>query len=958
MGKTIFKNDLKASSKVFLYSCITILHLLAGSLAFAQTPGDAYQIFHQLQKSNLIEKPFEVTPIGNTSVVTYGAEKEGSSAIITRIFGPDSEYFLKIFDNLSQDNKINFARSFLSGLKSQSLLEKNVVDADGLSYQLNLNFLNTVDLGSLTETNSRDLIQRFLQQTNDQAFSFLNRSTRVQLFNGTFRGLTKESGKCFRPYGRAGRKDGNVYSTHWNPLLGEPQKYLSRIEGMVWIQGWEFHLKPQNSYQEFEEALAWVKKTLTKKVFTMTSPGHQRVVIPYPSNYNESKTEIANLARLLQIYVVLEGVAGQTGIESAAAKNLQQDTDLMESLNVSKSTGRGVLRLEPGRFGESLGIEFRAGTKDPRVQQFIEQTAVAYISSGDYNSLANFFGNSIKNTANAGQDQKDTENFSFTYKPQSAAEISQRFNIDVQTAQKYIQNMESVVMKRDDRRESKYKKEILYLPLWSWENLSFLSPDKKQRLTALGADYIRAVAQLPVTQKRDAYRLYLSDWVKHSNLATLFRNALQPKQEVQLPNIEKLVPEMAGIDLGLEETTQYPEKNVSRALIDAQGIMRWQETVYDMTPAEKSAYLRTVAETLMKKLGSNSGVYSKSTSGHGHGLDVQYQFLDSQNREWRVEWDGIGRSYDEVTGEVMPDSIRAGHIEIVTPKFQPTQFEINAIYSTYNELSILPKVSNGGGHINIDLKPFENNPKALARFLLLFFKHRSLISSMFQAPERLASAEPHEFSAELLSKLQQPNLTENQLKTILYNGGLFNQRQGRKTKYTQLDVSAYFQDVVPDEYKTGDFDIKSPKVEWKRNFDVDTKIRKMEFRLFNAPSSPDELKLQILLVRSLLKKAFSNESLNISSASDVDYVSAQDYNKDPSLAYQDLNELVQDLKLPEDLYAARLTESLSRNRLVLEGRSYKNKVKIYNERYPKMEFKKIKTQPMGAPMCSQIFAAA
>jgi len=941
--------------KNWIYTCLTILQVLIGlagfsPTCFAQQTGDAFQIFNQLQKSTLVQTPYEVSPLGNPSVVTFGAEKEGSSAIITRIFGPDSEYFLKIFDNLNPNDKLTFSKAFLNGVKSGSILEKNVQDLNGQNYQLNRSVLNTVNLNLLNEAQARQLISELLNQTNNQIFSFLNRATRVQLFNGTFPGLKKESGKCFRLYGRAGRKDGNIYSTHWNPLLGEPQKYLSRIEGMVWIQGWEFHLKPQKSYQEFEEALAWVKKTLTKKVFTMTSPGHQRVVIPYPSNYNESKEKIANLARMLQIYVVLEGVAGKTGIESSAAKNLQQDSALMESLNNNESTGRGVLRLEPGRFGESLGIEFRAGTKDPRVQQFIEQTAVAYIGSGDYASLENFFGNQRKDQA---------EKWNFNYKPQSAAEIAQRFNVDLTTAQKFVKNMESVVMKRDDRAEYRYKKEILYLPLWSWENLTFLSLDKKKRLMDLGADYIKMIAQMPATEKRDAYRVYLSDWVKHTNLVTLLRTALKPKPATQLPKIEHLVSEMAGIDLGLEATTQYPEKNVSRAIKDENGVMRWQETVYDMTPAEKSAYLKKVAETLMKKLGSNSGVYSKSSSGHGHGLDVQYQFLDTQNREWRVEWDGIGRSYDEATGEVLKDTIRSGHIEIVTPKFQPQQFEIDAIYATYNELSIIPRVNNGGGHINIDLKPFENNPKALARFMLLFFKHRSIISSLFQAPERLASAEPHEVSEKLFTQLKKyvaSNTTENELKNLMYNEGLFNQRTGRKTKYTQLDLSAYFQDVVPEEYKTGDFDIKNPKVEWKRNFDVDPKIRKMEFRLFNAPSSPDEVKLQILLVRSLLKKAYSNEDLNLSNISEIKFIPPEVYNQNPKIAYEDLNDLVQDLKLPEEHYSAKLTESLSRNRLVLEGSAYKTKVRIYNERYPKMEFKKVERPPQ-APMCSHLFAA-
>ena len=121
----------------------------------------------------------------------------------------------------------------------------------------------------------------------------------------------------------------------------------------------------------------------------------------------------------------------------------------------------------------------------------------------------------------------------------------------------------------------------------------------------------------------------------------------------------------------------------------------------------------------MKKLGSNSGVYSKSTSGHGHGLDVQYQFLDALGREWRVEWDGIGRSYDPETGSVLQDTIRAGHIEIVTPKFQPTQVELDAIFSTFNEVILLSMVTDGF-----------TSPVFDEKFLQIKFHHHHLATTI------------------------------------------------------------------------------------------------------------------------------------------------------------------------------------------------------------------------------------
>ena len=144
-----------------------------------------------------------------------------------------------------------------------------------------------------------------------------------------------------------------------------------------------------------------------------------------------------------------------------------------------------------------------------------------------------------------------------------------------------------------------------------------------------------------------------------------------------------------------------------------------------------------------------------------------------------AEWDGVGRNYT-AEGEVVQGSQRGGHIEIVTPKFNPTYEEMNAVYTAMEKEGVIPSLRAGGGHINIDLAPFKGKPRELARFLAIFHEHRGILSFMFQNINRSAAAEAVEISPRLKAELRDFRGTETQLKQLLYNERYFNQRLGRK----------------------------------------------------------------------------------------------------------------------------------------------------------------------------------
>ena len=159
--------------------------------------------------------------------------------------------------------------------------------------------------------------------------------------------------------------------------------------------------------------------------------------------------------------------------------------------------------------------------------------------------------------------------------------------------------------------------------------------------------------------------------------------------------------------------------------------------------------------------------------------------------------------------------------------------------------------------------------------------------------------------------------TEAELKALLYNERYFNTRVGRKSRYLQLDVGAYFQDVVPPHLLTQDFDLMNDI--WRQNFNVDPRIRKMEFRLFDAPRNEVEAALQVKLVRAMLHQAL-NETAQLPGR--VQKVDHEAYVRNPNQAFSDLRELSQKLGLDFEEYRPMLVEGMATSRDVVTGEGY------------------------------------
>jgi hypothetical protein len=886
---------------------LSFLLVLGFSLStFSDENRSSYEVWSDLQESATsynargVLVDGEVVP-GMETGVTFGAEKEASSGLLTRVMSPDSHLMRSWLEEMSPENQEIFLKDFFTNFvkdrnghrtyKSKEGkfvdLSQDVADINGVSKTIDMSLFKNVNYDSLSLEQLKEKWGKFLEVTHDRPLNFVNPKVRMKFFKGSLPGIENNS---INP-----RKNVDISSFgSWGALYGKSQKYIdaAHAHGGGARGGWEINFLPQQTYGEFEEMVIWFRKELENAGKLFQAPGHQRMVFARHPQLNEAR--LAETFRIVQALIVVDGIKGKTGIEKANFKDVQADHNL-----ASLYTDRGVIRLEGDRWGtNTFGIEFRAGTKDIKLARFYQTALSARVATNDFEGLAKISDYNLYK----GNWEWD------------ANELKTRFGVDLATAEKAIKNIQDAGVKPS-----------YTLPFWSWEDgpVPFLSKTKQRFIKSLTKDFIEQAAEYSSgVDLEKSVRKLMRSWVKATKLSEELRNYLKPNRNVgetanllnfELPTGRSYVSnpvDVNKIDLGIEYSGKFPIKLDATYSPErlADNKKAWIETGIDLTPAERKAVIEKVAQDLDRELGG-TGVAQEveEAGGHGHGLEVAYTIRDPQNRKWIVEWDGIGRSYTP-EGEIIPDSVRGGSIELVTPKFTPKTSEMEAVYKAFDSNNIMPALNAGGGHINVDLAAFDGNPKALARFMTIFHENRGIIALMFQNINRLKSAEPIDINPDLAAQLKNFNGSEDELKTLLYDKGYFNPRYGRKTRYNQLDVSAYYQDVIPADFITDDFDIASPVVPWRRTFRVNPKIRKAEFRLFNAPRDAMESALQIRLVKGMLSKAL-NETDSLSGVvQDVDHV---DYLNNTDKAYRDIEKLCDQLGLDLSDYRPAVAEGLS-----------------------------------------------
>lgn len=836
--------------------------------------------------------------------VMFGGEKEGSSGLITRVMGPTGDSMKSFAANLGEAERKQFMTELLSGFASGKYRVRDVRSAAGEVKAIDLEGLRGQNFSAMSLEQLTEKYNLLMDRGGEKVFSFLTPQTRMKLFKGNFPGLSAQV-----------NLRQNIYYGHYRPLWGDPEKYIDAAHGTS--QGWEINFIPQRSYGEFEHMISWFKNALKNAGQLFEAPGHQWIVYPKTqqmmTDTNHARQVIDRVQEIHknnQAYIVLRALEGDAGIEFSSHKSVHTQDTWMSGLDGADpvrahDTGRGVIRLENNRFqvdsADSLAVEFRAGTKNDNIRRRTQQFLISRYAAQDFEGIAPASSWSL----NQG------------YGSRSADEIVRRFGVTQEEAEKFLQQISSISRTRGTR--TKAFNSAYLVPLWNWEEAPYLSAAKKAELRQLTQAFIKTVNGLRSPSARSVSEAMRS-WSATSRLSTDIENYLRPRPQVSgataaaqidLPSNARV--NVNEVDVGIEYTARFPAKTSAQftRIPNQPGKMEWLRTSYEYSREERREVLRRAAQSIAKD--QNRGRFTAVSlvsggDGHGHGLDVAYEFRDAQNRKWRVEWDGIGRSYD-TAGNMIPESLRGGHIEIVTPKFNPTAQEMQGVFRSLQRESLIPAPRFGGGHVNIDLAPFEGKPKALARFLGTYYDNRNTMTLLFQHPGRGVGAEPNRVSQSLIDRLKTFDGTEEELKQLLYNERFFNTRVGRKTKNNQLNLIAYFQDVIPQDFIHEDFDMKNDM--WRRTFDVDPRIRKMEFRMFNAPRNAAESALQIKFVRAMMNKALNEDTPVFRGNYEVNTGALA---QNPQRAEQEFLRTMNDLHLDPAEYRGFYTEGLALNR--------------------------------------------
>ena len=492
----------------------------------------------------------------------------------------------------------------------------------------------------------------------------------------------------------------------------------------------------------------------------------------------------------------------------------------------------------PGQDPEKFypDFELRSGNKGVK-RDFMEDMLQARLASGDYSGLRAFNESHFDPAA-------PLEKMAPFLKPSQL---------------RALQDFESEIPKiRSDNRY--YRADLrnkIFSPLLPWEDRlpfdyggpQFARAREKyaEQLAEIGKDYVQRKVRTrkpesleslwEETQGKIERAIY--DFAKATQLSKAFENYLIPRAE-KLPSIlvENSGPiDVNGIHLGVESSFRFPIRPKNKR--------------------EASERISQTAQNVGEALGAISLRGAEDPKGHGHGLGFKFLVKDENGENWRVEWDGIQRSYRAG----VPFGPRGGHIEIPSPKGAPQDMDqLRALYEANRALGQFPSRVAGGAHVNIDLQPFfalpdQQGARKFVDFLSTFENNREMIQFLWQHPYRTAAAFPLAMTPALQQKLNQFSGTWDELSRLLYEEKYFNPYIGRKPGYTQFNLTALMSGLVPETYQQT-IDIKNPATEWFPAFGGKGGDR-VELRLFDAPADEYMAALQLKYVRALLNKGLN-----------------------------------------------------------------------------------------------------
>lgn len=807
------------------------------------------RVVEQLYENYHLDKPAQL--IGNLGQeFTFSSKRIGTGAQIALIASPKSAFFKSFVYKLEEGEKRKFLLALLEGLQKGKIRGHKYIYPASKSLGLLYDRLASVDLAQLETRQLASEFSYWLTRCQDRPFEFLSEAIRFEIFNGNFPGLTPESAQELKRY------------SEWTPNFGSGQLFVEAIENDL-QDGWKVVFKMQDSFSKNEQMLEW---------FTNTIRRYRRYGPFKNSGSLTIKVQIENLEMAKKV-MERSLYYGRVAQEMLILSELQSKQFIIE-----KSAALNISPISIVQFGSEIDIELHVGVGASKNRKEILAKLAAQIASGT-----------------------GPENKTWNLLPESFLSTELNLNID-DLVEKY--GIRRSVAENAITVLKAQKITPTYLaPLWNWDSIPELSQSKKSLYKRKAKEFLEQIAK-----KKLSVGTLLNSWSRTIHAYEDLSGILLPGNHdtSDIPRIENRV------DVGIEFSGRFQLDLKAKYLKDlGDGRLHWVTTLDDLDLIGRQTFLRELSETLAKELEVEKPDFkiTMGTGGadHGHGIAMNISFKDKHGQSWRIEWDGIGRSYD-LQGQVIEDSLRGGHIELVTPKFKPDAKIYGAVFRALDKMNVYAKANKGGGHINIDLAPFVGKPRNFARLLSMLHEHRGILSLMFQHVERLAVAEPFEFSLDVARALSNWTGSEDELKAFLYNNHFYNRRIGRKTRNVQFDITPYFASVIPAEYITEDFDMKNPYVKWRRQFRVDPQVFKMEARMMNAPRDTREAMIQEEIMQRFVNKALSEDDTLSGFVSEVDY---QRYLHNPDLAYTEMEKMAKALDLNPDLLRGQVSHSLS-----------------------------------------------
>ena len=447
--------------------------------------------------------------------VSWGAEKEGTSALFTRVVSPTASFLSKRVEGMIDSGREAFLRDFFNGyLKTGRYrvyenargevidLASSVKDAEGN--------LVSIDLGSLPmeETDSLGRLEilwhRWLRMTRNSPFSFIAPEKREDIFHTIL--WAPSAGDRFR-------------TDLWTPILGRAQDYIAGLTNDE--TAWELRFVPQKRHGGFERMLSWFKGELAGDGGEpFESFGHQRAVFEEPFN----RTKLLELFKITQAIAAIGEVRfADDSISGAAFKEVLPDFYL-------NYDARGAIGIEFSRWGrDRIGLELRTGVKrDDEMARFVRTVLTSRIDADDWSGLE--------------------DGRSWTLVPNEPHTFERFFG-------RAPSEEESRLWYRLFSLEELNRG--FFIPLWNWEEAPFIGKAKRGLLASLKREFLDKILELA---KMNVGRLAMSSkllesmrtWIAKSNIEADLRNYIRPVRSAgdlgTLPRSS--VAERVGLEIG------------------------------------------------------------------------------------------------------------------------------------------------------------------------------------------------------------------------------------------------------------------------------------------------------------------------------------------------------------------------------------------------------------------------